>query len=130
MCRRPVERQIWLVERETLYVERQLACMIVPPLARFAARHVRSGRHMIPAVRPVIDRVQQEALMSRVLAEIWSRGVEERVRDAQPGLPVSRPIRPLPVEEEPEPQEALSCNRRRRAVDRLAIVEGIGRAAG
>src|SRR6266542_2363780 len=98
MCRGPVERQVRLLERETLHVERHLAGMIVPPLTRFAARHLRARGHIIPPIGPVINRVQQKALMSETLAEIRPRGVEERVRDAQAGLPVPRPIFPSAVD--------------------------------
>ena len=46
-----------------LHVQRRLARVVVAPLARLAARRPRAGRHVVPAVRPVIDRVQQQTLM-------------------------------------------------------------------
>ena len=59
---------------EPLDVERRFARVVVAPLARFAARRRGAGRHVVPAVRPVIDRVQQQSLMARIGAQVRSDG--------------------------------------------------------
>src|SRR6478672_3698516 len=98
--------------------------MVVAPLARLAARHVRAGRDVVPPVRPVIDRVQQEPLVRWILTQIWPRWIEERVDHAEPGLPVAGSVTTF-AQEPAEPEKTLSRDCRRRTIDWLAIVERI-----
>ena len=64
------EREVRLPFRQTLHVQRSFSGVIVAPLARFAARSERSGRHVVPPVRPVIDRVKQQPLMMGLDAQV------------------------------------------------------------
>ena len=67
---RPEERQVRPALGEPLHVQRRLAQVVVAPLARLAARRSRARRHVVPSVRPVIDRVQQQTLMAGVGAQV------------------------------------------------------------
>ncbi len=102
------ERQVGLFGGEPSDEQRRLAQVVVAPLTRFAARNARPGRHVIPAVGPVIDRVQQQTVMRRVGAQVRA----DRRRSA------SRAPRGPP---------ARSANRLRRA-PRAAVRVGAGPA--
>ena len=90
--RRAEEGQVGRAGGEPPDVERHLAQVVVAPLARFAAWNARAGRHVVPAVGPVIDRVQQQAVVA-VDAEIRT-AVEQRVGHMQAGLLVARAVPP------------------------------------
>ena len=68
----------------------QLAQVVVAPLARLAAGHLAAGRDVVPAVRPVVDGVQQQALVRRVLADV--RRAEERAGDREARLEQEPPV--------------------------------------
>ncbi len=108
-------------------MQRQLAQVVVAPLRRLAARHLAAGRHVVPAVRAVVDGVQEQALVLRVLRQVRRR--EQRARDRQAGLEQQAPVLGLALQLEPaaEAQQPLRGDRGRRRVDRLVVVEGVGR---
>ena len=60
--------------------------MVVAPHAGFAAGDLAARRDVVPAVRPVVDAVQEQALVFSVRRKI--RFVEQRVGDGEPGLEV------------------------------------------
>ena len=101
--------------------------MVVAPLARLAVRDLAALRHVVPAVRPVVDGVQQQPLVRRVLAQV--RRAEQRPRHRQPGLEqvAALALRLALLEQSAEPQQALRRDRRRRRVDGLEVVLGVGR---
>src|SRR5260221_2712163 len=80
------ERQIRLLLVDPLHVKRDLACVVIAPHARLAARHFAARRNLVPAVRPMINAVQNQALMVRVHAQI--RLGEKRAENREAGLPV------------------------------------------
>src|SRR5262245_63348483 len=84
---RAKERQVRSALGEPLDVESGLAQVVVAPHARLAARNARAGRHMIPPVRPVIDRMQQQPLMTILGAQI--RLGKQRVEHAESRLVVA-----------------------------------------
>src|SRR2546423_1530233 len=68
-------------------IKRTFACVVIAPHARLAARYFPSIRNIIPAVRPVINRVQKQALVIGVRAQI--RIIKKRVEHGQSSLPVT-----------------------------------------
>src|SRR5262245_16199258 len=72
---------------EPFDVQRCLARVVIAPLARFAPWNLRSRRHVIPAVRTVIDRMHHESLMPIVSAQV--RLGKERLEDSQARLLVT-----------------------------------------
>src|SRR5262245_15046263 len=99
--------------------------MVVAPLARFAARNLRARRDVIPIVGTVINRVQQQALMLRVGAQIGF--FEQPIQNRQARLEVALAVLLALVPQiTAKAQKSLGGNRRRRGIDRFVIVEGIG----
>ena len=75
----------------------------------------------------MVNRVQQQTLMPIRYAQVRAARIEERVEDQQSSLRIARSViaalRKIPT----EPQQALRSNRGGRAVDRLELIERIGR---
>src|SRR6266540_630700 len=67
---RSKEREVRLPLGEALDIERRFPRVVVAPLTRLAARRLRAGWHVIPPIRPVVDRVQQQPLMAAIDAQI------------------------------------------------------------
>ena len=101
--------------------------MVIAPHARFAARNARPLGHMIPAVRPVIHRVQEQPLMSCVAARGTARRSISVSSTCRPACSYRVPSPPRVDTILAKPQQPLCGDRRRRAVHRLVIVEGIRR---
>src|SRR5262245_47707278 len=67
--------------------QRQLASMVVSPHRTFAAGNFLARRNVVPAVWPMINRMQNQSLVLRFDREI--RLIENCACDRQPRLPVS-----------------------------------------
>ena len=80
--------QLGLVRRRAVEHDRQLARVVIAPHRGLAARHLVAGRNVVPAVRAVINRVQNEPFVRRVGGKI--RLLEKRLRDRQPRLIIAR----------------------------------------
>src|SRR3954471_19600665 len=70
LMHRPEKRQVGIAGGQAFHVQGGFPEMIVAPLARLAAPRAGARRHMIPAVGPVIHRMQQQALVRGVDAQI------------------------------------------------------------
>jgi hypothetical protein len=81
------EYQVGTVLNHAQKVQRHLARVIIAPHASFAARHAIRIRRRVPTVGPVIDRVQDQALMVGVRTQVGL--VEERVAYREARGPVS-----------------------------------------
>src|SRR4051812_46862527 len=121
------ECEVGFVFRDAQKVHRNFSRVVVAPLARLAAGDVRTGRHVIPSVRPVIHGVQQEPLMGIRLTQVRPGSIEQCFDDAQPCLPVARTVLTARIQKTSEAEQTLCSDRGGRAVDRLTIVEWIGR---
>ena len=96
-------------------VQRGLARVVVAPLARFPARGPRARRHVVPAVRPVIDGVQQQPSCA---GSAGRYGPPDRTAcPACAGPPARTRHRPSPraARTRREPQQALRARSRRRS---------------
>ena len=84
---------------------------------------------MVPAIRAVIDRVQDQTVVLRIGAEV--RLVEERVEHRESGLPVARALHRFAVGRKvaAEAQQPLRADRSGRAIDGFVVVEWIGGAS-
>ena len=119
---RPEERDVRLaqsrIRRTSRAASRQV---IVAPLARLAARHLRARRHVVPAVRPVIDRMQQQPLVLGGWSERYGCDVSSVSSNVQSRLSVRRaPCSPRleerdRVESTPAPRSRPRSCRRARA---------------
>src|SRR6266540_848084 len=69
--------------------------------------------------------MQKEALM--VCAGAQVRIIKQRPNDLKSRVPVARPLLPAAAEHATQTEESLRGNCRRGTIDRLAIVERIGR---
>src|ERR1035437_5843918 len=75
------ERRIRFAARFAPQQEPQFASVVVPPHRTLPIRSFLAGCDIIPAVRPMIDRVQQQTLMLGIRGEI--RFVEEGIGHRQ-----------------------------------------------
>src|SRR5712692_4919200 len=99
--------------------------MIVAPHGRFAAGHPGARRNVIPAVRTVVNHMEQEPFVGGIGREV--RLVEERARQGEAGLPVTLAAGIATADEiMPEPKQRLGADRRRRGIYRLVVVERVG----
>ena len=87
-----VKSEISLAAGETLHVQRDFAGVIIAPLTGFSARCSCANRNVVPAARPVVDRMQQQPLMLRIGAEIDALWFEKRLEDSKAGLKIARAI--------------------------------------
>src|SRR5262245_65463873 len=120
---RAKERQVRSALGESLDVESGLAQVVVAPHARLAVRNTRAGGHVIPPVRPVIDGMQQQPLMTILGAKV--RLLKQRSEHAESRLVVASGaagITPL-RQDAPQPQQTLRGNGGCRTVHRLVVVE-------
>ena len=83
--------------------------MIVAPLTRLAAGNLRAFRHVVPAIGPVIDGMEDQTLVIGRLAEIRPRGVEQRVEHSQSCLRVAIALLAPALEHMPEPQQPCAA---------------------
>src|ERR1041385_3890687 len=103
--------------------------MIISPHRAFAIGDGLARSDIVPAIRPMVNRVEQEALVPGFRREIWF--VENRVRDSQSRLPVARPTRFVAFQSQVVSQaiQPLSGNNGRGTVHRLPLIERV-RALG
>src|SRR6187397_18375 len=73
---RAKKREVGPAFGDALHVERGLADVVIAPLARFAARGRGPLGHVVPPVRPVIDGVEQQPLVRRLVTEPRTAAVE------------------------------------------------------
>src|SRR5690349_8826764 len=80
------ECQVRFVLNHTKQIQCEFDGMIVTPHARLTCRNAAALRHGVPAIRTMIDRVQQQSLMIRVRAEVGLG--EQSAGYGEAGLPV------------------------------------------
>ena len=80
------ELQIGFVLDDALQIHAEFQRVIVAPHARFAGGHFLARRHVSQPFGPVIDRVQDQALVRRIGAQV--RLGKQRVGDRETRLPV------------------------------------------
>ena len=104
----PKNARYRLAPREPPHVQRGFARVVITPLARLPARRPGARGHMVPAVGPVIHRVQQQPLVRRVGAEVHVAPGRTACR-ACAGPPVRRRCRPRPARSRTRASRSRPC---------------------
>ena len=86
---RPEEGEVRLAARHAQDEQPGFPEMVVAPLARLPARHPRTLGYVVPPVRAMVDGVEEQALVSRVLREVRTLGIDERGQSAKASLQVA-----------------------------------------
>src|SRR5207249_1175143 len=105
----------------------QFARVVITPHRRLAAGDSPAGRNKVPTPRAMVHRVQDQPLMRRLTRQIGL--AEKGLGNSQSGLAIS-PGLPGGLARTrqiiPQTPEPLRRDCRRRAIDRLAVIVGIG----
>src|SRR3569833_478894 len=97
--------------------------MIIAPHAGFAAGNLSSGRNIVPAIRAMIDRVEQQTLVRRSQPQIAV--TQERPQCGQSSLPITSALRSRVPEVVAQTQQTLHPDGGGRTVDRLVFIKWI-----
>src|SRR5690606_18606974 len=98
--------------------------VVVTPHAGLAVGHVLAGRHVVPAVGAVVDRVQYQPLVGGVGRQV--RLVEQGRGDREPGLPVPPAVVAVDPQVVAQAQQPLGGDRGGGGVHRLVPVVRVG----
>ena len=100
--------------------------MVVAPHGRLAAGNLPALWNVIPAVRAVVDGVEEQSVVIGIEAEVGFG--EEGLRGGEAGGRVACPLLLLAVAVEvaTQTEKSLRADRSGGAVDRLVVVEGVG----
>ncbi len=102
------ERVVRLILDQTRDVEGEFADVVVAPHAGFVTGDLLTFGNVIPAVGLVVDRVEEQAVVSRVDAEV---GVgQERAQGGKTGLVVTLAVLGVGAEVATEANEALGAD--------------------